>query len=491
MLFNIWMIHDLMSRKFTCTMHLHEEAEQSIQNIRLYFPGHTADRHTMYVETGDALFGNHDPRVCCVHGKNYFIVDSENVNAVFNTVISFLEETQARLNRINQMISEHCLLSEILSEFGSELPYPMMVLDASQTALAISETFGKGSLDKSWDQMIETGSLGLDAIARYNNLYSDAVRKKGFYHIPADPFPYPSYNRNIYINGEFMGFLSLILIKGRLCGAERGWYRIAWECVCSWIRLHAEDNQLLLSNSVLEELLNGNTEKAAYFQGVLSAFGWKKNCTKQLIVLECVSSHLNMNAHIAKLLNRHRDHLYALEYQDKLVLLCNTDRLSFEKQLQVITPVIENSGYYGGSSDPFTALEEISHFLMQASLSVEFGTPNVGRISSCQEFILPYIFRTLKEQSHMELIHPALLRLLEKDRQRRSRDADILYCYLKNQCNQTETAQQLHMHRSTLLRRLHQILQWTDLDLSDYATRLHLLISYELLAYSRPLQLSV
>ena len=91
----------------------------------------------------------------------------------------------------------------------------------------------------------------------------------------------------------------------------------------------------------------------------------------------------------------------------------------------------------------------------------------------------------------MELIHPALLRLLEKDRQRRSSDADILYCYLKNQCNQTETSQQLHMHRSTLLRRLHQILQWTDLDLSDYTTRLHLLIFYELLAYSRPSQLSV
>ena len=485
MLFNIWMIHDLMSQKYNCTMHLQEEAEQNIQYIRLYFSGQTADPHTMYVETGDTLFGNHDSRVCCVHGKNYFVVDSENVNAVFNTMIGFLEKTQARMNRITQMISGHCLLSEILSEFSRELPYPMMVLDASQTALAISETFGKGSIDKSWDQMIETGSLGLEAIARYNSLYSDAVRTKEFYHIPADPFPYPSYNRNIYINGEFMGFLSLILIRGELSDAERGWYRIAWECVCSWIRLHAEDSQLLLSNAVLEELLNGNTENITYFQGVLSALGWKKSCTKQLIVLECVSSHLNMNAHIAKLMNRHRDHLYALEYQDKLVLLCNTDRLPFEQHLQEITPVIENSGYYGGSSHPFTSLEDISHFLMQASLSVEFGSPIVGRIVSCQEFILPYIFRTLKEQSHMELVHPALQRLLEKDRQRRSSDAEILYCYLKNQCNQTETAQQLHMHRSTLLRRLHQILQWTDLDLSDYATRLHLLISFELLTHNQ------
>ena len=491
MLLNLWMIYDLISQEYPCTMHMQEKAEQNISNIRLFFSDQAADRHTMYVETGNTIFANHDPRVCCVHEKNYFVVDSENVNAVFNTVIGLFEDTQDHLNRITQMISGHCLLSEVLSEFSKELPYPMMVLDASQTALAISENFGKGSLDGNWDQMIETGSLGLDAIARYNNLYSDAVRTKEFYYTPADPFPYPSYNRNIFINGEFMGFLSLILIRGDLSDAARGWYSIAWECVCSWMRLHAEDNQLLLSNSVFEELLNENTENIAYFQGVLSAFGWKKNCTKQLVVLECVSSHLNMNAHIAKLLNKWRDHLYALEYQDKLVLLCNTDRLSFEKQLQAITPIIENSGYYGGSSHPFTALEDISHFLMQASLSVEFGSPNVGRISSCQEFILPYIFRTLKEQSHMELVHPAILLLLERDQRRHSSDADILYSYLKNQCSQTETAQQLHMHRSTLLRRLHQILQLTDLDLSDYATRLHLLISYELLAYSRPSALTV
>ncbi|MBR2561680.1 MAG: helix-turn-helix domain-containing protein [Eubacterium sp.] len=485
MLFNIWMIHDLMSKKFTCTMHLQEDAEQSIRNIRLFFSGQTADPHTMYVETGDVFFANNDSRVYCVHGKNHFVVDSENVNAVFNTMIGLLEESQTRLNRITQMISEHCLLSDVLSEFRYELPYPMMVLDASQTALAISETYGKGSLDSSWDHMIETGSLGIESIARYNSLYSDAIQTKEFYHIPADPFPYPSYNRNIYINGEFMGFLSLILVHGELSGSERGWYFIAWECVSSWIRLHAENNQLLISNAVLEELLNGNLENTEYFQGVLSALGWKKNCTKQLIVLECVSSHLNMNAHIAKLLNNRRNHLYALEYQDKLVLLCNTDMLSFEKQLQTVLPIIENSGYYGGSSHPFTTLEDISHFLMQASLSVEFGTPVVGRISSCEEYILPYIFRTLKEQSHMELIHPALLHMLEKDRQRHGNDADVLYCYLKNQCNQTETAQQLHMHRSTLLRRIHQILEWTALDLSDYATRLHLLISYELLTYSQ------
>ena len=213
MLFNIWMIHDLMSKKFTCTMHLQEDAEQSIRNIRLFFFGQTADPHTMYVETGDVFFANNDSRVYCVHGKNHFVVDSVNVNAVFNTMIGLLEESQTRLNRITQMISEHCLLSDVLSEFRYELPYPMMVLDASQTALAISETYGKGSLDSSWDQMIETGSLGIESIARYNSLYSDAIQTKEFYHIA-------SFLRSRQADGR-VSYTSFITGPSRTADIER------------------------------------------------------------------------------------------------------------------------------------------------------------------------------------------------------------------------------------------------------------------------------
>ena len=480
MVFNIWMIYDALLPFYSCEMILQGEAEQTLENIRLYFAGDMLNASTMYVESGRVIFGNGDSRVYCVHGKNYFVVDSANVNAVFNTVICTMEKIQARLNKINMMIANNCLLSEVLSEFHDKLPCPMMVLDASQTALAISEKYGKGTIDESWDRMIETGSLGLEAISRYNSLYADSVHRKDFYRIPADPFPYPSYNRNIYINGEFMGFLSLILLHGDLSDAERGWYYTAWEEVCSWVRLHAENNSLLLSNAVFEELLTGNVQNMDYFLGSLSAFGWHKGCRKQLIVLECVSSHLNMNAHIAKLLNTRHRHLYAVEYQDKLVLLCNIDNCSFEKQLRDIRPVILNSGYRGGSSNSFEDLTELPHYYLQAVLPLGSGAVSVGDISPCEEYILPYMFQLLKRNARMSLSHPSLDLLQEYDRRHHSNYAEVLYCYLKNQCSQTDTARQLNMHRSTLLRKLNRIQQMTGLDLTDYRTRLHLLLSCEL-----------
>lgn len=479
MVFNIWMFHEILEKEYSCQMVIKEEVSQTLENIRLFFSGKDLREDTMYVETGDAIFKNGDQRVYCVHRKNYFIVESVNVNEVFNSIITILEETQIWINHINMIISNNGLLSEVLNEFADKIPFPLMVLDASQTALAIAENFGKGSIDDNWDRMIETGSLGMESITTYNELYKDSIYTKEFYDIPANPFPFPSFNRNIFINDDFMGFLSLIRTNENLTEGIKGWYYIAWECVTNWMSLHASQNDLLIRNSVFEEIIRGDTENLSYFEGILSTYGWHENCSKRLIVLGCVSNHLNMNAHIVKLLNRN-SFLYAIEHQEKLVVLCNTDQLDFEKQLEIIKPIIHNSGYYGGSSNTFTHLSDIPDYLLQAMLTFQTDQYRVGEVVSCQEYILPYILHLLKANARMSLIHPALSVLSEYDKKHRTNYYEVLKEYLHQQCNQTDTANALCMHRSSLLRKISFIHQLTEINLADYQTRLHLLISYEL-----------
>ena len=186
-----------------------------------------------------------------------------------------------------------------------------------------------------------------------------------------------------------------------------------------------------------------------------------------------------MNAHIIKLLNKN-DSLYAIEHQGRLVVLCNVDNMTFENHLDFIKPIIHNSGYYGGSSNIFTNLCDAPHFLLQAMLTFQSDSYRIGEISSCQEHIFPYMLHILHTNARMSLIHPALLTLSQYDEEHQSNYCHVLYTYLKNQCNQTETANILSMHRSSLLRKLNKILQITDVDLSDYVTRIHLLISFEL-----------
>jgi len=329
MKFSIWMFYGLL-KKFQPQIITVSEPNQDIENIRLYSKGTIRQSDTMYVERGESILENGDNRVYCIQGDNYIILNETDLNNAFNFIITILEDTQIWINQINSMIAANCLLSDVLDCFSDKISFPLMVLDASQTALAVSSKYGPGSLDENWDNMLETGSLGFTPISIYNELYKDLLREKEFYAVPNDPFPYPSYNRNLYANGEFVGFLSCIQNNGPLDESEKGWLLIAWELVTNWMSLHMTQNDFLLKTTVFEELLCGDLQNLQYFIKSFYASGWEENCSKRILVLSCVSSHINMNAHIAKLFNQHNTKLYAIEYSNNIIMLVNMDHISFK-----------------------------------------------------------------------------------------------------------------------------------------------------------------
>ncbi len=79
----------------------------------------------------------------------------------------------------------------------------------------------------------------------------------------------------------------------------------------------------------------------------------------------------------------------------------------------------------------------------------------------------------------LELCHPALLKLTAYDEAHKTDHYVVLYALLSNNCNQTKTAHAIGMHRNSLIRKINFIQEYCDLDLEDYETRLHLMLSYE------------
>ena len=57
---------------------------------------------------------------------------------------------------------------------------------------------------------------------------------------------------------------------------------------------------------------------------------------------------------------------------------------------------------------------------------------------------------------------------------------ESLRIYLRERQNITHTAELLEVHRTTLLVRLERIRQLTGIDLNDYETCLHLMLSFEI-----------
>lgn len=63
----------------------------------------------------------------------------------------------------------------------------------------------------------------------------------------------------------------------------------------------------------------------------------------------------------------------------------------------------------------------------------------------------------LDKLTWQSVCHPAIMQLIQYDRENESNFLETLQVYLKNERNITKTAQELHIHRNTLIYRINRI----------------------------------
>ncbi len=99
-----------------------------------------------------------------------------------------------------------------------------------------------------------------------------------------------------------------------------------------------------------------------------------------------------------------------------------------------------------------------------------------------EDYLLDYLLvQSAGELSAMQVCHPALAALRAHDAEQGTDFARTLVCFLRNNQNTTQSAEELFIHRTSLMRRMAQIKVIAPVDLDDQDQVLHLLISAKLL----------
>ncbi len=94
--------------------------------------------------------------------------------------------------------------------------------------------------------------------------------------------------------------------------------------------------------------------------------------------------------------------------------------------------------------------------------------------------------RFVEEFGHDDIIylmHPAVVQILRYDKKYNNNLEDVLHSYLINDCNVTRTAEEMYMHRNTIINKINKIMSLIDADLSDPRVRQQLLFSQQVLRY--------
>jgi len=145
-----------------------------------------------------------------------------------------------------------------------------------------------------------------------------------------------------------------------------------------------------------------------------------------------------------------------------------------------LAPLCRDYCLYAGISSPVTDIRDLHLAYYQANVGLEqaFRLRNEKWIIAFSECAMEHILEKIdSELPPWTLVSPELFSIIEHDRQRGTQYFETFRAYLLNERDIPRTAEQLIIHRTTLLYRLKKIQALLNIDLEDPWKRLYLTLS--------------
>lgn len=459
-----------------------------LEEVRLAGMNTVFKQEILYIGTSDLFFRDSCYDAVCFNNKNnYLKLETRDLFEVMNRVLSVFGHYARWENQCTRMLSQGCTLSELLTMGEYVFINPLHMVDSSQFLIANSASNDYISYPGKWADFIKKRTAPEEQLKQFNHAYPDTFSRTGVFHLPDEYFPTPSYCKNIFLNGERIATVIL---------AERT--PLPPESTCQlldlftpflerWIRDNMAEDSSYNMTSHFARSLDGTPEAIPSLQRRLSLFGWERNCSKSIVAASAISGQFHFDAHLSRMLTSEPEGIYAIPYQEKLVLLCNLDMVDPFTFFTHLRSTFKTNNYYAAVSFPFTDLTAIPRAFRQALLALSDGSAEAGSIYECRSIAMKYIASIVQNTEGSNLLHPAPEQILSYDKKHHTSYYPTLFCYLKNERNHQRTSEELYIHRNTLFLRLHKIAALWDLSLDDPEERFYLLFSFYQREYTKSL----
>ena len=146
--------------------------------------------------------------------------------------------------------------------------------------------------------------------------------------------------------------------------------------------------------------------------------------------------------------------------------------------------ILIHMGYIAGLSNTFRELKSFSQFHFQAEYALGFSLRSKKVKDYCQfnDCVLDYMLSACTANLPLIFLFSRQFQnLLNYDREHDTSLRETLECYLRNESNISETARELYLHRSSLIKRLDRIKDLLECDLTNPKLNLYYRMCLELL----------
>lgn len=429
---------------------------------------------------------------------NILIVPPElSVTAVLNRVLEIMDTSDKFAKCSDLLLRSSMLLrgdsfdlNQVMDTIYELLDNPISICSPDGTILCykhmddIAEQREQGASVPDWGLSSEEAFQKISALVDFN---ADPVILDLF-----EGYPTKNVVGKIAKNDTTVAYFLLVEVNRKIDDTDIAIFKM----VCEWLSAEFRKNSIILTpkrvmvSHFLSDLLSGtvsHTEDIIARANRLHIAAKPKHCVvivdMQKMDFRHASPHTLRNTLEALL----PDSL-SLVYNGCIVFYLNWENdfsIAPETQKQ-LWDLQKQQNLLIGASFTYTKLQDTKSAYEQALAAIRLGRQLDPQRSTFRyrDYTLYHLLEQYHIKSNSDLLSfcdPDLLALFEYDRQANNDYVYTTYVLLQCGGKQTEAANILHIHRSTMLYRMERIVELTGWDFRDMATLARLNISYAIL----------
>ena len=436
------------------------------------------------------LIGDAQPECSLPDAWDVLRVLSENTLEAYDAVMTAVFELNTWHEALSDAILRQLPLQETLDIAARPLKNPVALFDMSITLLAWAGNMPEHFTDPVWENVLKQGYNTLETFPEEaRRQMADSIGKGEVVIVP--PMSRKNVNHNMMTTLWHNGVPFACMAMNELCAdfdnAEYGY-------ICA-IKELLEQAPELLRNVVLAKdrgsrifsrLINGAEVDDTRLNLFLRENAWKPDDSYRLFLFRFSESEkLNEHSYRAYAdLIRNADGSLVLFYVSNAILgvarvpAVQDRRDDSDMHRDRLNPVWQQTGIYVGASMDFSDYRNLQYAYQQAQAAWRYASDRAWLIPY-ETIYGKYLLDTLKENHNLtHYCHSALLRF-DRASEWNGELLRTLRQYLLNGRRVSKTANELHIHRNTMINRINIIngVLGTDIDTMDEEAVVHYLIS--------------
>lgn len=179
-----------------------------------------------------------------------------------------------------------------------------------------------------------------------------------------------------------------------------------------------------------------------------------------------------------------------LSFEHNVVVIINLTKGRHEEEREKLERMAVKSGGKLGISLPFMGVARLKYYYRQACAAIEYGMlyEEDASVFEFYKYGMLWLMEAPSGGDYLQLCacHPDAVRMARTHGfEQEGEQLSTLYVYLKNECSPQKTAQELYVHKNTLLYRLKKIMDGLEHPMQDKYDRDYIFYSITMLDFYR------